>query len=197
MAPRRSASTPRKGQGNYDRDIPGGLPHISNAETHQTKVAVPAKRVIPPVNEHGVPDANPDAPYDIPEAGQILNFPAEELDREMYAVPVYQVDKPGKTSTHRAALCDNVLVPGLSTSSDPIQVCGRDYGRVELRILNEDANNDIRFSEDRTALLEGRGALLWHGTNSYTMLHTQDELYAIGVTAACLMSVIRITDVNN
>lgn len=179
-----------------DRELPGGLPHIGNPETHPEKTPEKARRHVPSINQHRVPDPDPDAPYADPRAGEKVVVPkSPPLHEDQYAVPVYQVEQPGKDRLHRKALCDNILVP--AAGSDPIPVCGRDFRRIAVRLLNEDANNDIRFSEERSSLLEGRGSLLWHGTNSYTQIETQDELFAIGVSAAALMSVVLVTEVNN
>ena len=197
--PRRPTVSPHSGEGREigldDREIPSGLNHLSNPETPSAKPAVPARQHLPAMNEHGVPDDNPDASYEQPEAGTVLISEPLPEGREYYAVPVYQVEEPGKGKVHRKALCNSITVP--ASGSDPIRVCSRDDGRVEVRILNEDPANDIRFSESIATLIEGGGALLWHGTNSYTPIPTQDELWAVGASAACVMSVVLVTEVND
>lgn len=199
---RRATIAPDSGEGRQigldDREIPGGLEHIGNAETHQDKVEVPASRQTPSINMHRVEDDNPDAHYAKPKAGRDTpRRKPEPIVPELHSVPVYVVEQPGKVAKHRQAFADNMTVHILSDAVDIQQICGRDASRVEVRILNEDPNNDIRFSHDRGILLEGRGSLLWHGTNSYTTIPTQDELYAVAVTADCLMSIILVTEVNS
>src|SRR6185312_8153392 len=198
---RRPSVSPHSGEGREigldDREIPGGVNHIGNAETHPDKAVVPARRHVPSINEHRVPDPDPDKPYEIPDRGEKVHVPASPaLPEEHYAVPVYQVSAPDKGKVYRDAICEFITVPGPnSTNANPILVCGRDDERIEIRLLNEDQNNDIRFAENPDTLIEGRGTLLWHGTNSYTQVPTQGYLYAFAVTAACQMSVIRITEV--
>src|SRR6185437_12899270 len=190
---RRPSVSPHSGEGREigldDREIPGGVNHIGNAETHPNKAAVPARRHVPSINEHRVPDPDPDQPYADPNSGEKVLIPVSPaLPEEHYAVPVYQVQAPGKGERYRESICEFITVP--APTAVPVLVCGRDDERIEIRLLNEDANNDIRFAENPDTLIEGRGALLWHGTNSYTQVPTQGYLYALGVTAACQMSVI-------
>lgn len=197
--PRRPRISADSGEGREigldDRELPGGLPHISNAETHQSKAAVPARRHVPNINEHRVPDADPDAAYELPEAGKVKEPRYAPPVKEEYALPVYIRAHPGKAPQHTLSMGDQILVP--ATGNDPFPLCGKDYKRFEVQLLNEDAANDIRWSHERDILIEGKGALLKHGATSYTKIRTQDEVWVIGVTNACLLSTIITTDVNN
>lgn len=197
---RNTSHSPRRSKelGIDDTALPGGLQHIGNAETHVSKVPVPAHRHIPAMNEHGVPDADPDKSYELPEAGRVLPPKYVRAKTEEYhAVPTYNVQHPDKTPTHRMTLADVITVPG-NTAVEPIRICSVDYDRVEVQLLNEDPANDIRVSEERSALLEGKGAILKHGALSYTKFTTQDTMYAYGTTASPVMlSVAITTEINN
>lgn len=199
--PRKPTVSPQSGEGRQigldDREIPGGLPHLGNAETHSEKAKVPVSETIPSINEHRVYDPKRAEKYDNPEGGKVVIPKPAALPDERYAVPVYNVEHPGKTRMHLMALADNILVPVPSATADPIAICGKDYGRLEVLLLNEDPANDVRVSEERSFLLEGRGAIIKHGATGYTKIRTQDTLYAAASTAACLMSVILVTDVND
>lgn len=178
-----------------DRELPGGLPHIGNAETHQARVAIPAHRHTPSINEHRVADENPDEPYNLPEAGKVKAPRYQPLPKDRYALPFYQVSHPGKAPQHPLSMGDNVLAP--AAGSDPFHLCGIDYSRFEVQLLNEDANNDARWSHERSILIDGKGSLLKHGATSYTKIRTQDDVWIVGVTNAVLVSTIITTEVNN
>lgn len=197
--PRKPQISPHSGEGRAlgldDRHIPGGLEHIHNTEVPGGKPNVPAERHIKDSEAHGVPPEDPDKPYAKPEAGKILLPQPEPLPDIETAVPVYIIEQSGKGKVHRTSLCDTKLIP--ATGNDPVRLCSRDDNRVAVHLLNEDTANDVRFAEDRATLVEGRGALLSHFSNSYVEVPTQDELYAIGTGATAVsVSVVQVTEVN-
>ena len=98
------------------------------------------------------------------------------------AVPVYIVEgQDGRV--RRETAMDSVLVTGTATGAiDPVRLCTRDDSRVNIRLLNEDANNNLRIGS-YTELSESRGAMLPAVTNTYTTLETQDEVFAIPAVA--------------
>lgn len=176
-----------------DDDIPGGIPHIGNAETHETKVKVPASRYAPSMNEHGVTGDDMDKPYDQPEAGKTLKPGFQRPhEREYHPLPMFLVEHPHKTPQYRESFCDLITVQ----TGEPTPIASRDYGRVDIQLLNEDSANDVRIADNEATLLEGRGSVLKHGATGYTRLRTQGRLYAVASVAACELSVIITTEVN-
>lgn len=186
-----------------EADIPGGLKHLVNPETHADQPIRKPPRSAEYHNEHGVPPHY--GPYAVPP-GELDEHPAprpvpepERID----AVPVYQVEGPGRVRTYRGMAAWNLNVH--NSTQEPSRVCGFDPNRVEILLLNEDSNTDIRIAEKFDALQAvgaqgtgpaGEGALIWHGTNSYLKLKTQSEIFAITTssTSAARLSVIVVTE---
>ena len=183
-------------------DLPGGKTHVVNPPTRQVKPGGVPERPADYHKYHGVP--SDDGPYELPP-GDITPGPAPMPAPMVHeAVPVYIVEEPEKHRVRRDCVATNINIP--AAGAEPTRVCSENPQRVEILILNEDSNNDIRFSSDLTELITtgaqgtgpaAGGALLWHGTNSYTKLRTQGELWAVSTAAASVrMSVVEISDVN-
>ena len=196
--PRRPSMSPHQGQGRElgldSRDIPGGLEHLSNPETPSAKPAVPARQHLPSMNEHGVPDDNPDAPHEQPEAGDVLIPEPVPESREYYAVPVYMVSEPGKVGrVRRDVIADRIPVP--ADTDPPVRVCARDDNRVTVSLLCDDAANDVRIAHNQATLIEGGGAFLSHSATGYLHLPAQGEIWALS-TASSLshLSYVLVTE---
>lgn len=178
-----------------DREIPGGLNHLLNPEIQESKPNVPARRHFKDDVAHGVPIAAPDEPYaSPPEDEKVITFNPVPLPPEDAAVPVFIVEHPGKGKVTRSTAAEQVTVAG--NAGDPTPIARTDAQRVSIRLLNEDVANDVRFSEDRSVVIEGRGALLKHGFD-YLTLTTQKELWAQSVAITpVVLSVIIETEIN-
>jgi len=203
-------------------DIPGGKPHLVNPPAYvnrdNRRAAVDRRKPVDYHREHDVPPEDAATDYDVPRNLVHADFgESGEQAREAHireavepdAVPVYIVEKGGDEKKIRVLAAFNIdVVPwGGGSGQAATRICSRDPNRVEIRILNEDSNIDIRFSSDLEELSSntadvqgtgagGSGALLWHGTNSYTDLKTQDEIWAVttSTSASARMSVIIITE---
>ena len=190
----------------HPAEIPGGKPHLVNEEDWREPTEYKPLAPIDYRKEHGVPPLDWADDYDVPRTFG----PAERVERPLAipdipdAVPVYVVQGEGDKKKLRRLAAFNISVPAAG-SAEPTRVCNVDPDRVEIRILNEDSANDIRISSDLEELAAtsaqgtgsaGNGALLWHGTNSYTDLKTQDEIWAIAEsgTTPVRLSVIIVTE---
>ena len=166
--------------------IPGGQNHIVNYETKARPVPSPAP---PPAYDgmmaHGVPaEPRSDAGQIAAERGAGRKAPrpvTEEVPRRPAAVPVYLVEGEGGPKVLRTANPTQVTIP--NTASDPKLIAGINPGRSRLLLLNEDATTSVRFAKTQAELTSGGGALLVKGQASYVVLETQDELYALTVSA--------------
>lgn len=185
--------------------IPGGRLHIANAATVDQEVPVTAPRPeYGPLNAHGVPPGSATTreraevmrgPNSVHEAR-----PEHEHRRERpLPIPVYlvQEDQP---KVLRSAYPLTFQVPAAGTA-DPVRLCGRDEGRSYVLIMNEDASNAIRFAQRPSDLPNTNtnplGALLPGSANpSYLKVDTQDELFAVAMTASASvrLSVIQVTE---
>jgi len=185
-------------------DLPGGVRHLVNPQTRVDSPAPYEPRPADYHKEHGV------EPHDwgqyVTPPDESEHHPAERplpVPHDPGAVPVYILEAPHKRRTIRTTICSNVNVR--AAGQEPSRLCNRDPNRVELHILNEDSTVDIRVSEKFSELQgtsaqgtgpAGAGALIWHGTNSYTKLKTQEQLFAITTSAAAArMSVIQIVEI--
>jgi len=187
-------------------DIPGGVRHLVNPPTIVDSPPPKRQRPADYHKEHGVP---PDdwGPYEpTPDAtekhGTVTIVPEPKYDD---AVPVRVVQEAGKDRKIRVTSAFNINVRAASLTNEPSRICGRDPDRVEIGLLNEDATTDIRICEKLDDLqvastagtgAAGQGALIWHGTNSYTWIKTQEQLFAIttSTTLAARLSVIIVTE---
>lgn len=186
-------------------DIPGGKTHLVNPQTQHRRPPGVHERGADEHKYHGVEPTEPDGYVTPPDASDDRrpSRPAP-APKEVHAVPVYQVEGPQGSKVRRRALPFNIRVHA-STSAEVTRICDRDDNRVSVRLLNEDSTVDIRISHQEEELLTasaqgtggaGAGALLWHGTNSYTQIETQEPLYALTTSAStALLSVIIVTEV--
>ena len=186
--------------------IPGGVNHLINKQAHPERPPGRPQQQ-PVVNAHGVPPA--DLQYEFPQkADELVHQPKPEREPEHehdYAVPVWLRPKPGREDMYRDCEPSNVNVPAIGGLPGPARVCNINRDRVKIGLLNEDGTTDIRIGQLQELLTAsaqgtgpaGNGALIWHGTNSYTWIETQGELYAVttSATLSARLSVIEITEV--
>lgn len=125
-----------------------------------------------------------------------IRAPQPEKPRDLPpAVPVYIVEQAGGPSSYRSAYPRHITVPA-NTGADPVRICGRNPARVRIGLLNEDTATNIRFAQRPSDLNNGGGALLPWPVSTYQWYETQDELYAVTVSATLtvVMSVIEEFD---
>ncbi len=175
------------------RDIPGGRNHLANPEVSRETVPVPEtewpyRRAL---LAHGV---DPD------EAGRTFRDPrlsggqrgAPVLDAPVppgeSPVPVYIVERAGWPRPQAYVDARHLTVP--AASGEPVMVCPANPARSLVQLLNEDSSHNVRFGrlEDlqydaQNAVITG-GARLPSGASGYTILRTQDALYAISETSS-------------
>lgn len=188
-------------------DIPGGKKHIVNPQTKVHPTAAKPERPADEHKFHGV------APHDL---GQYAYPPDEEDDTRRPgkpapephysdAIPVFIEARPGDEKMIKKTFAFNIRV-NAGTSAAVTRIFDRDVRRIQAKVLNEDSSADIRISAQEEELLTesaqgtgtaGAGALIWHGTNSYTNLEEcQDAMYAICTgSSSALLSVLLITEV--
>lgn len=173
-------------------DLPGGVLHVVNPETHPARTAPRPERPADYHKYHGVP--SDDGQYE-PTPGEttLATPPPDPVPKPHDAVPVYIVETSGKDRVIRASAHDSILVSG---STDPVRLCNQDPQRIWVHLLNEDAANNVRIGS-RSELAEGRGSMLPAVTNSYQRLPIQTELWAIPAVAGTTakISVILITEI--
>lgn len=114
-------------------------------------------------------------------------------DRRPQPVPVYITEAAGGARALRKATTRRVTVP--AAGSPPVLLCARDPHRYQVRLLNEDTANLVRFADNLSQLSGAQGqitaAVLPAVTNAYLVVETQDVLYAVAdAAAACIVSVI-------
>lgn len=162
--------------------IPGGRPHIQNAPTIRQHVPIPdAPAEVRDLNAHGVPPGSATTheraelergPNTI-HAGQ----PEHEHRAELPApIPVYIVQSRGPSALRTAAPHSFALQ---ANTGDPVRLCGRDFTRTIVKLMNESTSSDIRWAQRPGDLINGGGALLPKSTTSYHSFETQDELWAL------------------
>ncbi len=173
-------------------DLPGGQTHVVNPETHPHRPPGVPERPADYHKYHGVP--SDDGPYETPDPSVGRAPRPAPLPETHDAVPVYVVEGPGGGKVTRSTGCDSISVDPLG--SDPTRLLNRDAQRVKVHLLNEDSSTNVRVGS-RSELAEGRGAMLPAVTNSYLRLDTQDELWAVTVSAtlSARVSVIIETEV--
>lgn len=191
--------------------IPGGADHIVNHPTVRQRVPVgdsPAEYGA--MEAHGVPPSdetfrdraeamrgpNSHAPIKVPQAAKPVKRPDP--------VPVYVVTEGAGTRPLKVSIPRHVMVPGFN--ADPVLICGQDTKRTKIRLMNNDASNNIRVAHDPTALVVDPGSgnsrtiggsLLVKGMTGYQDFETQDELWAVTVhaTATVELQIIMETSV--
>lgn len=192
-------------------DIPGGVNHLVNEQAKPVKPVHHGERPADAHKYHGVPPMD-DGLYTKPgradEQERDHQKPPPVRHKYSEAVPVSIVEDPERPHVRRTSVCYSVNIAAgnpATGSNEPTRICNRDDDRVSIQVLNEDSSTDIRISEDYNRLLTqsaqgtgpaGAGSLIWHGTNSYTRLETQEPLWGITTGAASArLSVIITTEV--
>jgi hypothetical protein len=182
--------------------IPGGLDHITNAPTVRQHVPIGVSRPehlgilahgVPPEAhtfrqradlEKGPNDAKPLVPkYDAPA-------------KTVNPIPVYVVEPAQGPRPLQTLAADSFTVP-IKTSA-PIRIASRDYARSHILLLVETAAGaagaaptGIRFDNEISNLMVGKGALLPAGAVSYLRMTCNDELFAVSNDgSACTLSVV-------
>jgi hypothetical protein len=175
-------------------DLPGGLAHLVNPETRPAGVARKPERPADYHKYHGVPphdDGRYETPPDATEEKPPKAAPEPKFDD---AVPVYIMERATGRPVRRDTAMDSINVAG-SAAGEPTRLCNYDPQRVEIKLLNEDAANNVRFGA-RADVIEGKGAMLPAVTNTYLTLQTQGELFAQSLAATAVkVSVIITTEV--
>lgn len=175
-------------------DLPGGLNHLVNPQTHPAPPVDKGERPADAHKYHGVPPQD-DGEYVTPPRTVDKPPKPEKVPRWKEAVPVYQVEGPdGSGARVRVSTHDSILAP--VQGHDPARLCNQDENRVELHLLNEDASTNCRVGT-YAELAEGRGSMLPAVTNSYLKLLTQSELWVttVSATLTARVSVIQVTEV--
>lgn len=175
--------------------IPGGRPHLLNPATVRQAVPVPdAQPEIRGVNAHGVLPGS----HTTRERAEFMRGPNDLKPIQPHykhppvpepVVPVRIVEQAVtnlRTATAHKLTCQ-------ASTGQPIRLCGIDRNRVEIRLLNESQSSDIRIGYQPGDLVGGNGALLPWPLNSYLVLPTQDELWAISADSGTpSISVIQV-----
>ena len=183
-------------------DLPGGIRHVVNPETHPDKTAARPERPADYHKYHGVP--SDDGPYEPTpdESGiDLRDWPKPApVPKITDAVPVYVVERGTPGRVRRVAATDTIALPAVG--SDPARICGQDDSRDEIMLLCTDAANDALFSDDRSSLADalatdhGRCAFLSHLATTYTRVATQGEMWATSAAAGVShVAIIIITTV--
>lgn len=172
--------------------LPGGQPHVPIAPSAPDKMYdKPAPNAFTGMMAHGVyaPYVEPAKPNpDVEHEHRATEVPAPEPKKlnEPKPVPVYIVEKAGGAKPLNTYAVMTVQVPATA----PVPLAGKDNHRTRVRLLNEDATNNARFSSRQSDLTSGNGALLKAGATSYLTLDTQAPVYAMATTATVSVSVI-------
>lgn len=193
--------------------IPGGRDHLANYPTQEQKVPIPVPRPeFRGVMAHGVEPEH----HSAHERAEAMRGPNDHKPlKPHYAgsgpgqpvpVPVYVVAERGGPRPLRTATTRRVLVPALN--ADPIILCGKDFNRTTVRLMNDDATAIIRFSNDPTALVQDPatsgatvrtigGAKLPAAMSAYQPIETQDEIWGIvqAATGTAEISIIMETTI--
>lgn len=108
-------------------------------------------------------------------------------------VPVYITEPEGGSDVFLTASPRNLNVPAINTA-DPVRIAGRNVKRNRIGLLNESTSTNIRFAKLPSDLVNGGGALLPWPNTSYSWFETQDELYALTVSAGGTAATISIIE---
>jgi hypothetical protein len=179
-------------------DIPGGLRHVVNPESHPVKPGVKPERPADYHKYHGVP--SDDGGYVLPPDDVTAQPEPEPVPRFHDPVPVYIVERGAGARSRRIATTDTILLPAVG--QDPARICNLDDSRDEVMLLCTDAANDALFSDERSSLADatatdhGRCAFLSHSATTYTRVATQGELWGTSAAAAAShLAIVLITSV--
>lgn len=168
--------------------IPGGETHLINHQTMRQLVPITEP---PPeyrgVMAHGVPAEMHSAheradamrgPNSAHDPRPVAPGPRGPHVHQVPPVPVTIVEeghdvRPLRSSSHR-----RYILPPAGT--EPVRLVGRNSDRVELLLLNEDADHNIRFAAGIADLNQpNSGTVLPCTTSAYLEIKTQDELFAV------------------
>lgn len=180
-------------------DIPGGLTHVVNPETHPHRPPGVPERPADYHKYHGV--ESDDGPYEVPspEVGRAPRpAPVPKVED---AVPVFIVEQASAArKVRRVATTDTINLPAVGT--DPARICNLDDSRDEVMLLCTSGTNNALFADVYASLAEatttthGGCGFLPKSATSYTRIATQGELWATSDAAsASQVAVIIITEV--
>lgn len=117
-------------------DLPGGVLHVVNPETHAARTAAKPERPADYHKYHGVP--SDDGQYEPTPDETTLHTPAPDPvpKASEAAVPVYIVEGGGKDKVIRTLVTEGpVTIPNATV--DPFRLADRDPRRVKFWICNE------------------------------------------------------------
>lgn len=180
-----------------EADIPGGIPHVVNPETHAHKPPGVFERPADYHKYHGV--ESDDGQYEIPD-GTVGKAPRPApLPKVTDAVPVYIVEEGGKAHSIRQLVTDGPMaIP--NNPSEPVRLADRDQRRVKFWISNEadpgthTTSNAVRIGDWETTS-DQRGLLIAGGVIKDFV--TQDAVYVFNNSgAAVTLSWGYETDIN-
>lgn len=177
--------------------IPGGRPHLLNAQAMRHQVPVPdAKGEYRGVNAHGVLPGT----HTTRERAEFMRGPNDLQPLTPHyrppeprepVVPVRIVEQA--SSKIRSAAPHHITLQ--ASTGEPVRLCGVDPNRVMVLLLNESQSSDARFAQLDRDLTGGGGALLPWPMNSYLKIPTQDELWAISADSGTpTISIIQVFD---
>jgi hypothetical protein len=184
--------------------IPGGETHLVNHQTMRQLAPTPVPR--PEFRgdmAHGVPPEKHSAheraaamrgPNSAHDPRPVPPHEPGPHEHPVPPVPVTIVEqgrdtRPLRTSSHRRYQ----LPPA---GSEAVRLVGRNSGRVDLLMLNEDPTHNIRFAQRPSELDQpNAGTVLPATTSSYLRIRTQDELYGVSDDdASPFISIIEVFD---
>lgn len=181
-------------------DLPGGVLHVVNPETHPARTAPRPERPADYHKYHGVP--SDDGQYEPTPDETTLGTPPRPAPVPVVpdAVPVWIVEQGSARKTRRTAITDTIMLPAVG--SDPARICNADDSRDEIMLLCTDSTHDALFSDDRSSLADatatdhGRCAFLSHSATTYTRVATQAELFGTSADATVShLAIVVITTV--
>jgi len=173
-------------------DIPGGLKHLVNPESKPTATVEVIPRPADYHKEHGVEPEDWEG-YQVPPDESVRERaerpPPEPAWRD--AVPIYQVDGPGKTDRILALYTEGpVTYASFGPGQDPSRIAVRDPHRRKFWIVNETAASAVGHADpgvrigDWETTADGRGLLI--PAASTQDLNTQDDIYLINVSGSAV-----------
>lgn len=191
------ATSHAPGQGS---PIPGGRMHIANYPTvpQQVPIAVSGEEyrgimahgVAP---EHATTHERATSMQGPNDHKPLVPKSAKEQQPDIIPVPVYIVPTQGARRPLQTAVLRSIQVPGFN--GDPILVCGKDFNRTAVKLMNNDGTNGVVIGQDPTALIQDPGSatdtiggtMLPKSMTSYQEIKTQDEIWAITLHATQLV----------
>lgn len=163
-------------------DIPGGVRHVVNPQTRAARPGAAPERPADYHKEHGVPPEDWGG-YGTPGDEELLREqdvprPAP-LPHEIEAVPVYEVEAPGKKLVIRTLATKGPFnIP--ANDSAPRRIADRDPSRLAVYIKCEDnafaQGLRVGSKED---VDQGLGIFCPGNATSWQEIKTQDDLWAV------------------